>query len=108
MQSISSTFLEHLREELARLANPREAETYLRELGTWDCLDELALEFDHSFTFLRRSGALASDLEAILSDLEKALRNLSGRDQFWFGRAASDTPEWQEVRRLARQALQLM
>jgi hypothetical protein len=92
-----------LAEALARLAGDAQAqEQYLRALGTWPSLDELALEFDDV--------AEASEVPAEAADplrrLSEKLNEMSGHAnaRLWEPGALSG-PEWDEVRRLAADAL---
>ncbi len=80
-----------LKEQVSRLAAPPEvAETYLRKLGTWDCLDELALELEDSIDILRRVKGRSEAQDLALRKIEDALREMSGPDgaELWYGTEA--------------------
>ena len=101
----------NLRDEVARLAAPPAvAEAYLRQVGTWDCLDELALEFNGSFVALRRMKLLSERQEATLAKIDEALTSMSGpeRAELWYGTEGLERPEWEEIRKLAAEALPLV
>ena len=97
----------NLKEEVRRLASdPTVQEAYLRWLGTWDCLDELALEFDHSYRTLESDGRLLPSQALTLGRLDFALARLSeDKPALWYGTEALQAPEWSEVRKLAGEAL---
>jgi hypothetical protein len=101
-------FFQQLKEEVRRLASgPAVQEAYLRSLGTWDCLDEWALEFDHSYTTLQSNDQLSRSQALALSRLDVALARISGDNQaaLWYGTQALQAPEWSEIRSLAGEAL---
>jgi hypothetical protein len=92
-----------LADALAHLAaDAREQEAYLRELGTWPSLDELALELDDV------TGASEAPAETVkrLRLLAEKLAEMSGQvnARLWEPDALS-SHEWEEVRRLAKDAL---
>jgi hypothetical protein len=101
-----------VREELlatvSRLAaDPSMQRDYLEQLGTWDCLDELALEFDWSYSTLKTYGLLTADQAEALESIDKLLVSFSGEANtpLWYGLEGLEKPEWAEVRILARNAL---
>ncbi len=98
-------------EAVRRLAAPREEqEAWLRDFGTWPCLDELALELDCELSRIRGPeggrGAKPEWLEALLR-LDAYLESISGEEDagLWEPEAL-DGAEWGRVRALARHALQ--
>jgi hypothetical protein len=100
-------FFQKLKEEVRRLASdPSVQEAYLRSLGTWDCLDELALEFDHSYTTLQSNDQLSRSQALALGHLDIALARMSGDKHaaLWYGSEGLQEPEWSEVRKLAAEA----
>lgn len=107
MERSADWHLLELISELQRLADPELAEAHLRTLGTWDCLDELTLEFDYSFTYLRRANELSAAQLQALSALDDALDQMSNarKPALWFGAEALARPEWKYVRALALNAI---
>jgi hypothetical protein len=98
-----------LREEVERLASePSVQEAYLQELGTWDNLDELALEFDCSYVSLTREGRLLDAQIQALALLNAELVRISGQENaaLWYGIEALRGPGWEVIRKLARDGLQ--
>jgi hypothetical protein len=92
-----------------RLASePSAQEAYLQDLGTWDNLDELALEFDCSHVALSREGRLQDAQIRALELLNSELVRISGQENaaLWYGSEALCRPEWEVIRKLARDALQ--
>src|SRR5260370_125088 len=84
----SHLFFKFLKEEVRCLASDRSVqEAYLRSLGTWDCLDELALEFDHSYTTLQSNDQLSHSQALALGHLDIALARRSGdkHEAPWYG-----------------------
>jgi hypothetical protein len=95
-----------LLEALKRLAAPAEEQVaYLRGLGSFPSLDELALEFDDVFG---PPGTPPPDgaWEDALRSLDAVLNAMSGRENshLWIADAL-DGPEWAAVRALARDAV---
>jgi hypothetical protein len=85
---------------LGHLADdPLAQERYLREIGTWPSLDELALELDDA-------PPRAAETPVPLTLLSDRLDEMSGRAnaRLWEPEALHG-PEWEEVRRLAAEAL---
>jgi hypothetical protein len=94
-----------LRQALEHLAASAEAqESYLRELGTWPSLDELALELDD---VAQASEASATpELRQTVQRLDQKLNEMSGeRNAPLWEPQALDGSEWAEVRQLAAEAL---
>ena len=92
-----------LAETLAHLADDASAqERYLRKIGTWPSLDELALELDD----VTGSDVVAEAAGPLLQRLSETLDEMSGAGnaRLWEPDALHN-PEWDEVRRLARDAL---
>lgn len=97
-----------------RLAAPGdEQRAYIERVGTGPLLDELALELDDVFAggrteFLHEAPFSAEALAAV-GRLDEHLRAFSGSSNSTLWLVASlDAPEWEEVRRLARNALLLL
>jgi hypothetical protein len=94
-----------LLDALKNLSADAEAqERYLRQIGAWPSLDELALELDD---VARASDAWAPQaLRDQLRALSRKLDEMSGEENasLWEPEALHG-PEWAEVRSLARQAL---
>jgi hypothetical protein len=94
-----------LREALERLAADAETQAaYLRELGAWPSLDELALELDD---VAEASESWASPtLRDRVRLLSRKLDEMSGEAnaRHWQPEALHE-PEWAEVRGLAAEAL---
>jgi hypothetical protein len=97
-----------LREALERLAADPEAQArYLRQLGSWPSLDELALELDDVAV---ASGSWASPaLRGLVRLLSTKLDEMSGEAnaRLWQSEALH-TEEWAGVRALAAKALGVM
>jgi hypothetical protein len=97
-------------ETVRRLAAPREEqEAWLRDVGTWPCLDELALEFDDELSRISGPEArqrVTTELLDALLRLDAYLASISGEEnaRLWQPEAL-DGPEWDRVRALARRAL---
>jgi hypothetical protein len=90
---------------LTNLAADGEAqERYLRQLGSWPLLDELALELDD---VARASEAWAPPtLQDRVRTLDRKLDEMSGEENASLWKPdALHGPEWAEVRKLAREAL---
>ncbi len=101
----------NLREEVGHLAGyPADQKTYLQKIGTWDSLDELALEFDHSYRTLKSEGHLSEAQALAFGLLSAELGRISGREnaELWHGDQGLQRPEWSEIRRLAREALRCL
>jgi hypothetical protein len=84
----AARILQNLREEVKHLASdPPVVEAYLRELGTWDCLDELALEFERSYSTLSSEGRLSEAQGLALGLLNTELERISGHKDavLWYG-----------------------
>jgi hypothetical protein len=93
-----------LREALLRLASePASQAGYLRQLGSWPSLDELALELDDVADAGRRE--LPAEPRRVLDELDALLDSMSAEPALWDGGALDTAPEWQRVRELARHAL---
>jgi hypothetical protein len=94
-----------LGEALERLAgDAEEQEQYLRAIGTWPSLDELALELDDVSG--ASEGWVSPELRACVRLLDEKLDGMSGDEQaaMWEPEALTG-PEWAEVRRLAADAV---
>jgi hypothetical protein len=94
-----------LRQALEHLAADAEMqEQYLRQLGTWPSLDELALELDDVAS---ASEAWApQELREAVQPVSRKLDEMSGEQnaELWEPEALRGN-EWAEVRRLAARAL---
>jgi len=92
-------------EALKNLAGDADVqERYLRQVGSWPSLDELALELDD---VARASEAWTSPPQRdALRALDRKLDEMSGEQnaRLWEQQALHG-PEWAEVRKLAREAL---
>jgi hypothetical protein len=94
---------EALWKAVERLALPEgEGLAYLRALGTYPSLDELALTFDEEL--LRVRDSLPSDHP--LLELDRKLQEMSGKDkaELWMPEALDREP-WNTVRMIAQAAL---
>lgn len=95
---------EDLMMSVERLAAPGDSQVaWLRRLGTYPMLDELALDFEYEFGRLRGSeGALVEALAV----LDGQVSSMSGppNESLWLPNAL-DGEEWKRVRELARRAL---
>ena len=76
---------------------------YLKNLGTYPSVDELAIEFDDAFVTLK--GRINEKLEEIesLNSLLDELNN-KGDTDIWNVKSL-DTPPWEEIRKLAESIL---
>ncbi len=95
-----------------RLAAPAEAQVaWLKELGTYPSLDELALEFDDEFARVRSGQAdhLSPDALGALFELDQELDRISGaaNARLWDPESL-DGPEWRAIRELAARAAAAM
>jgi hypothetical protein len=102
--------LRHFREALTRLTWPAERQrAWLREIGTPDLADELAMEFDDFCEDLGRSLG-HGDATPVLADLDHLLTRMSGEANahLWRPEALAAEPDWQRVRELATAALGLL
>lgn len=74
--------------------------------------DELALDFDHWLTAVRGQHGLQFNARQsqVLSEIDSKLNGMSGRinAHLWTEDAVRNSPEWQQVRDLAREALALL
>lgn len=110
MTSDDSTqrILRQLRATIVRLAEAADAQrAYLRDLGTPELADELALEFgDVAEVATRRPGLLTPDQRRAIADLDRQLNEMSGGggDSVWATDALLAS-EWVTVRELATIAL---
>ena len=101
-----------LKETVANLAaTPLEQENYLRHIGTWPSLDELALEFDDAWRLLPglvAAGFLDPALSAPMAELDRMLDVISGSENepLWYDKAL-DGPEWLAIRKKANECLGL-
>jgi hypothetical protein len=100
--------LAELLRSVGRLALPAADQVeYLRRLGTWPLVDELALELDETLgavsDFVAAGWITASEHE-ILKALDGLLEAMSGDDHAdqWTPEALETSVEWQKVRALAR------
>jgi hypothetical protein len=95
-------------ESVKRLAAPADEQVaYLRRLGSFPSLDELALEFNDMFVPARATSSNApSEWADALRRLDERLDEMSGQAnaELWLARALNGT-EWTQVRELARAAL---
>jgi hypothetical protein len=109
-ESLARAF-SNLREEVGHLASdPAAQKAYLQKIGTWDSLDELALEFDHSYQTLNSAGRL-SEVQALAFGLLSAeLGRMSGPEnaELWHGDDGLQRSEWSAIRRLASEALRCL
>ncbi len=94
------------------LASPAEIQVaFLRRLGTYPLIDELALEFDDEYARVRAplgpdSEALAPGTSAALAALDAKLGSMSGPANAHLWRPpALNGPDWAKVRDLAHLAL---
>jgi hypothetical protein len=104
-------YREELLLALARLAHPPDQQiNYLRELGVYPSADELGLEF-HELALLAPNQLQAGELSAKQRDailaLDSTLQTMSGpaNAKLWTVDALTSSPEWDEVRRLAKESL---
>ena len=99
---------EELRAAVLRLASAADTQIeYLHGLGMHDLCDELALEFDDLFFVHRASPDSLGGADGALSDLDRALKRMSGEANahLWTEQALRSAPQWREVRALAARAL---
>lgn len=97
---------DHLLESVKRLAAaPDEQTAYVRQLGSYPSLDELALEFDDALR-APQPGDRPQDWVDAVGQLDAKLSAMSGQAKaaLWRAEALTST-EWAEVRALAQQAL---
>lgn len=92
---------------IKRLAAPADEQiAYLRRLGSFPSLDELALEFDDMFGPAGTLPEGSPEWVEALRKLDQRLDEISGHENehLWLAQALEGT-EWTEVRDLARNAL---
>jgi hypothetical protein len=97
---------EALRKAVERLAAPeRDGVTYLRSLGTYPQLDELALSFSEELLRVRDDLPVGHPLLA----LDEQLDEMSGQQNagLWAATALQEE-SWTTVRRLARSSLEAL
>ncbi len=110
--------LRQLRASVEVLGAPAEDQSgYLERIGfsgthPWN-VDELALQFDDLYLLadqLTEAGRLTNAQLAALADLDRLLGAMSGpeRPELWSEDALRTTPEWEQVRELARKTLTLL
>lgn len=103
------TLLSNMRVSLQRLASPASAQvSYLHDLGVGDLADELALEFDAVFqplSALLRQTPQFSPWLAVLQRLDSALDD---DELTWRSDSLTFSPAWEQIRRLAADALRSM
>ncbi len=108
--SLNPQILEQLRASLRNLASP--AAEQLKALGSNDegPVDELALEFDDVARAVAESGWLTAEGAEAVGRLNRHLTKMSGptNAHLWTRDALHDAPEWDETRKLARQALRFV
>jgi hypothetical protein len=102
-----------LREALKLLAAPAEAQIiYLKNLGVFPSVDELALEF-YDLAVLADSklqeGQINASQYRSAREIDSKLAEISGEKNtgLWEPNALFNAPSWEEVRSMAKQALPL-
>jgi hypothetical protein len=96
-----------LLDAVKRLAAPADEQAaYLRRLGSYPALDELALEFDDALAPARCASGGSKAWQDGLRHIDAKLDSMSGEQNasLW-DVDALDGSEWAEVRDLARKAL---
>ena len=103
-----------LKESLTILAaDARTQMRYLENLGTPECADELALEYDDTAAAadsMLDCGEINREQRDSVVQLNEYLGSISGESNahLWTPEALCESQEWQEVRRQARATLILM
>jgi hypothetical protein len=93
---------------VARLALPAEDQvTYLRRLGSWPSVDELALELHDVVVLLDQfvdSGWIREQDANAIKALDDLLTRMSGEqnEHLWTEHGLTTAVEWEEVRNRAR------
>jgi hypothetical protein len=93
---------------VARLALPAEDQVaYLRRLGSWPSVDELALELDDVVELLGQfvaSGWITEQDADAIRALDDLLGRMSGdqNEHLWTEHGLTTANEWEEVRKRAR------
>lgn len=116
MRQMPASWRELLRDTLRALASDYDGQVrYLRDMGMTTGLrfDELALELDDALQILSvPEYAHLVDKAVIdaasLIDRKFAEMSGAGKAHHWTPEAARMSPEWEEIRRLAGQAVELM
>lgn len=112
--SSSAWLLTELRAALSLLSAPADAQLrHLADLGLADAVDELALEFDDvapALGNLITAKAVTTESADAVRRLDEQLSAMSGVRQsgLWTPQALRTFAEWDEVRRLAARALELL
>ncbi len=100
------------REALSRLALPADQQLkYLDKFGTPGCVDELALQFDDGYCCLPEmveEGVFTPEQAELMRPVDALLDKMSGEHnaELWEPEALHESAGWEEVRRLARTALE--
>lgn len=100
-----------LQEALKRLAEPfTQQADYLKTLGIWPSIDELALELDDVAPLVPeavRKGELSKEVELAVERVHEKLDEMSGQQNahLWTPDALANSSEWETVRLLASEAL---
>lgn len=108
------SLLDRLRTAVSRLAAPAaEQIDYLRSINTYPSADELALEFHDlavSPSRLRSRCAISDDALRSMKALNEKLNSFSGErcSAEWDASALGSSPNWAEVRTLARRVLEAL
>ncbi len=94
-------------------ANSNDQLHYLLEIGLPNEIDELALEFEDEaslITSMFKKGQLSRSQFDALNKLSDKLDQMSGRSnkELWQPSTLRDSPEWKEIRLLAKNALALL
>jgi hypothetical protein len=104
-------FMQLIREALGRLAaSPEEQRAYLVNLGTAPGADELALELDDAVQVLPQLVDLTwltQEQTALIMAVHRKLGEMSGAEHaaLWVISVLDTSPDWADVRALARAAL---
>ena len=96
---------------LTRLADSADAQVkYLKDLGVYPLVDELALEMNDVvglLELLARDGLLTEDQANAIRSVDRKLDQMSGEENaaLWTPQSLQSSPEWAEVRSLAKRAI---
>ena len=86
-----------------------QADIQLGSLPDFVCkADELALTFDHWYQCVLSNddGTLSRQQRSALEAIDKQLGTMTARGGVWTEEAVKNLPEWEEIRRLATEALE--
>ena len=100
-------FFHCLEERLQALAMPADVQLALFPEGIAK-VEELALEFDYALgmKWSAKRRRITPEQETLLQHIDDTLDQMSGPEPFWTEEALRNSPEWNAVRNVAKEALE--